>query len=146
MSSQRRIKLSPLLVSLALASSFGTLARRASAQRMPEAEKGPSVAWQAPLQAAPSDYVGWATCAGCHRAEAQSFVKTSHAQAGEKLPTSPLAPTPGISPSAAAGKKIYDDMMCAGCHSIGGRGATSGGALDDVGHFGNLHAKGPDEK
>jgi predicted CXXCH cytochrome family protein len=32
-----------------------------------------------------------------------------------------------------AGKKIYDDMMCAGCHAIGGQGGTAGGALDDVG-------------
>jgi predicted CXXCH cytochrome family protein len=38
-----------------------------------------------------------------------------------------------MSPSAAAGKKIYDDMMCAGCHAIGGQGGTGGGALDDVG-------------
>jgi hypothetical protein len=104
------------------------------------------VAWQAPVQGKPNDYVVWERCAGCHRAEDQAFVKTSHAHAGEKLPTSPSAVTPGISPSAAAGQKIYDDMMWAGCHSIGGQGGTGGGALDDVGHFGNLHAKGPDEK
>jgi predicted CXXCH cytochrome family protein len=133
MSSQRRIKLSPLLVSLALASSFVTLTKQASAQRMPEAAKGPSVAWQPALQGKPSDYAGWETCAGCHRAEAQSFVKTPHAHAGERLPTSPFAPTPGISSSAVAGKKIYDDMMCAGCHTIGGQGGSTGPALDDVG-------------
>jgi predicted CXXCH cytochrome family protein len=133
MSSQGRIKLSPLLVSLALASSLGTLAGQAFAQKMPEAAKGPSVAWQAPLQGKPSDYAGWETCAGCHRAIAQTFVKTPHARASRTLPTPSFAPTPGISGSAAAGKKIYDDMMCAGCHTIGGQGGTAGGALDDVG-------------
>jgi len=112
---------------------IGMLTGLSLAQRMPEAAKGPSVAWRAHLEGKPSDYVGWETCAGCHRAEAQSFAKTPHARAGEKPSTSPLAPTPGISPSAAAGKKIYDDMMCVGCHSIAGQGGTSGGALDDVG-------------
>jgi len=133
MSSLPTIKLNSLLVCLALASSIATLARQVFAQRMPEAAKGPSVAWQPSLQGKPSDYVGWETCAGCHRAEAQSFVKTPHAHFGEKLPTSPFVPTPGLPPSAAAGKKIYDDMMCAGCHVIGGQGGTSGPALDDVG-------------
>ncbi len=133
MSSEPRIKLSPLFVCLALASSFSTLAEQAFAQRMPEAAKGPSVAWQAPLQGMPNDYAGWETCAGCHRTEAQSFVKTPHAQTGQKPPTSPLVPAPGISSSAVAGKKIYDDMMCAGCHTIGGQGGTSGGELNDVG-------------
>ena len=106
MSSQRRSKLRPLLVSLPLVFSLGALAGQALAQRMPEAAKGPSVAWRASAQGKPSDYVGWETCAGCHRAQAQVFVKTPHALASEKLPTSPPAPTPGISPSAAAGKKI----------------------------------------
>jgi predicted CXXCH cytochrome family protein len=133
MSSQGSFKLSPLLVCLALASSCGTLAEQGFAQRMPEAAKGPSVAWQAPLEGKPGDYAGWETCAGCHRAEARSFVRTPHAHFGEKLPTSPFVSTTALSPSAAAGKKIYDDMMCAGCHSIGGQGGTSGGALDDIG-------------
>jgi predicted CXXCH cytochrome family protein len=120
-------------MSLALASSFGALGSQAFGQRMPEAARGPSVAWQPSVQGKPSDYVGWETCAGCHRAEAQAFLKTPHAHAGEKPPTSPSVPTPGISSSAAAGKKVYDDMMCAGCHSISGQGGTGGGALDDVG-------------
>ena len=47
MSSQRRSKLRPLLVSLPLVFSIGTLAGQAFAQRMPEAAKGPSVAWRA---------------------------------------------------------------------------------------------------
>jgi predicted CXXCH cytochrome family protein len=117
---------------LTLVFSLGALAGRAFAQKMPEAPKGPSVAWRAPAQGKPSDYVGWETCAGCHRAQARAFVMTPHAHLGEKLPTSPSAPTPGISPSAAAGKKIYDDMMCAGCHQIAGQGGTSALALDDV--------------
>ena len=71
MSSLRRIKLSPLLVSSALVFCFGAEAGQAFAQRMPEAAKGPSVAWHAPVQGNPGDYVGWETCAGCHRAEAQ---------------------------------------------------------------------------
>jgi predicted CXXCH cytochrome family protein len=120
MSSQGRIKLSPLLVCLALASLFGALADQAFAQRMPEAAKGPSVAWQAPLRGKPSDYAGWETCAGCHRAEAQAFVKTPHTRASERMPASPLAPTPGIPASAAAGKKIYDNMSgCEACHGSG---------------------------
>ena len=133
MSSHPRIKVSRLLVSMTLASSFVTLAGEAFAQRMPLAAKGPSVAWQPALQGNPGDYVGWETCAGCHRAQAQSFVKTPHAHFGGELLTSPSVSTTGISLSAAAGKKIYDDMMCAGCHLIGGQGGTSGGALDDVG-------------
>ena len=46
MSSQRRSKLRPLLVSLPLVFSFGALAGQVFAQKMPEAAKGPSVAWQ----------------------------------------------------------------------------------------------------
>jgi predicted CXXCH cytochrome family protein len=38
-----------------------------------------------------------------------------------------------MSPSALAGKKIYDDMMCAGCHVIGGQGGDAAPPLDDVG-------------
>jgi predicted CXXCH cytochrome family protein len=78
------------------------------------------------------DYVGWQTCAGCHRAEAQSFVRTPHAPS-EGLPTSPTTSSTSLSPSAAAGKKIYDDMVCAGCHTLGGQGGEGGGALDNVG-------------
>ena len=65
MSSQRRRKLGPLLVSLALVYSFGALVGQALAQRMPEAAKGPSVAWRTPAQGNPGDYVGWESCAGC---------------------------------------------------------------------------------
>jgi predicted CXXCH cytochrome family protein len=99
---------------------------------MPDAAHGPSVAAQAPMVGKPSDYAGWETCAGCHRAEAQAFAKTLHAP-GEALPTSPPIPTAGISASATAGKKIFDDMVCMGCHTLGGQGGEGGGALDDVG-------------
>ena len=123
MSSQRRSKLGPVLASLPLAFSFGTLAGQAFAQRMPEAAKGPSVAWRASTQAKPSDYVGWEVCAGCHRAQARVFVKTPHALAGEKLPTSPSTPAARISPSAAAGKKIYDDRCARAAIRLAARAA-----------------------
>ena len=133
MNSQTNSKLRPLLVFLGLMFAIGTPMGGTFAQRMPEAVHGPSVASQAPLIGKAGDYAGWQTCAGCHRAEAQAFAKTPHAPAGGVLPASPATPTPGISPSAATGKKIYDDMMCAGCHTIGGQGGEGGGALDDVG-------------
>jgi predicted CXXCH cytochrome family protein len=109
------------------------VSRQTLAQRMPEPRGGPSVASQSAVLGKPGDYVGWETCAGCHRAEAQSFMKTVHAPAGGGLPTAPTAFGPSLSPSAAAGKKIYDDMVCAGCHKIGGQGGEGGPALDDVG-------------
>ena len=133
MNVQFKSKLPFLLMFLALVLAFGGLATQAFAQRMPEAAHGPSVASQAPLLGKPGDYVGWQTCAGCHRAEAQAFAKTPHAPEGEGLPVSPPAPTNALSPSAAAGKKLYDDMMCAGCHKIGGQGGEGGPPLDDVG-------------
>ena len=133
MNPQPKRKLQPLLVFLALLFGLGTLTEQTFAQRMPEAAYGPSVASHASIVGKPGDYAGWETCAGCHRAEAQAFAKTPHAPAGGALPTSPATPAPGISPSAAAGKKIYDDMMCAGCHTLGGQGGEGGGALDDVG-------------
>jgi predicted CXXCH cytochrome family protein len=117
---------------VALIFALGALAGQTLAQRMPEAANGPSVASHAPLVGKPGDYAGWQTCAGCHRAEALAFAKTPHAPA-EGLPTSPATPPAGMSPSAVAGKKIYDDMMCAGCHTMGGQGGAGGGALDDVG-------------
>ena len=133
MNAQPKRKLPPLPAFLLLLFALGMTVSLAFAQRMPEAARGPSVASQAPLVGKPGDYAGWETCAGCHRAEAQAYAKTPHAPAGEPLPTSPATPTPGLSPSAAAGKKIYDDMVCAGCHKIGGQGGEGGGALDDVG-------------
>jgi len=131
MSFQPRSKLPPQLVYLAAIFSLCASSKPASGQRMPAAAHGPSVAVQAPLVGKPGDYVGWQTCAGCHRAEAQSFAKTVHAPVGEGLPASP--PAAGLSPSAADGKKLYDDMMCAGCHTLGGQGGAGGPALDDVG-------------
>jgi predicted CXXCH cytochrome family protein len=132
MNSQSKSKLRPLLIFLGLMFALGALTGQICAQRMPDAARGPSVAAQAPLVGKPSDYAGWETCAGCHRAEAQAFAKTPHAP-GEALPTSPAAPAAGMSASAAAGKKIFDDMVCMGCHTLGGQGGEGGGALDDVG-------------
>ena len=121
-------KLQPRLILPGLLIAIIGLTGTTLAQRMPEAARGPSVASQAPFVGKPSDYAGWETCAGCHRAEAQAFAKTPHAPAGEALPTSPAAPASELSPSAAAGKKIYDDMMCAGCHTIGGQGGRGRGS------------------
>jgi predicted CXXCH cytochrome family protein len=103
------------------------------AQKLPQAREGPSVAAHAPLRASPRDYVGSERCAGCHRAEAQEFFKTAHAQIGEAPP--PVAAPPGKpeSPSVAEGRKIYNNMMCSACHKIGGQGGEGGPALDDVG-------------
>ncbi len=103
------------------------------AQRRPAAVTGPSVAWKAPQEGKASDYVGSQTCAGCHRVEAQQFLKTPHAQAGEAPATAAPAPGKAESPSVAAGRKIYNDMMCSACHQIGGQGGTSALALDDIG-------------
>ena len=127
MNAQPKRKLSPVPAFLLLSFALGLTVSPSFAQRMPEAARGPSVASQAPLVGKPGDYAGWETCAGCHRAEAEAFAKTPHAPSGEPLPASPSTPTPGLSPSALAGKKIYDDMICAGCHEIGGQGAEGAG-------------------
>ena len=94
MNSQPKSKLRPWLGFLALTFTLGTLTGQTFAQRMPEAAYGPSVASHPAMVGKPGDYVGWQTCAGCHRAEAQAFAKTPHAPAGEALPTSSPAPTP----------------------------------------------------
>ncbi len=103
------------------------------AQRRPATEKAPSVAWKAPKEANPSDYVGAETCAGCHRDIAKQFFKTVHAEEGKGMQATTAAPGKAESPSVAAGRKIYGDMMCAGCHQIGGNGGTSGPALGNIG-------------
>jgi predicted CXXCH cytochrome family protein len=104
------------------------------AQRQPAPPKGPSVAWKPPVETNPNDYVGPQVCAGCHRAEARQFFKSPH---GEQEGAEAVQPTPAAgaaeSPSVAAGRKLYNDMMCAGCHQIGGKGGTAGPALGDVG-------------
>src|ERR1035441_275726 len=133
MNAHPKSKLPPVPAFLLLLFALGITASPPLAQRMPEAARGPSVASHAPLAGKPGDYAGWETCAGCHRAEAQAYAKTPHAPAGEPLPTSPASHTPGLSPSEVEGKKIYDDMVCGGCHKIGGQGGEGGGALDDVG-------------
>jgi predicted CXXCH cytochrome family protein len=80
MSSQRRIRFGPLLISLALVFSLGLLAGEAFAQKMPEAAKGPSVTWQFKAESNPGDYVGADRCKLCHDAEATQFEKTVHAK------------------------------------------------------------------
>jgi predicted CXXCH cytochrome family protein len=103
------------------------------AQRQPAPTKGPSVAWKAPVQTNPNDYVGPQVCSGCHRGEARQFFKSPHGEQGQEVEATPAAPGAAESPSVAAGRKLYNDMMCAGCHQIGGKGGTVGPALDDVG-------------
>ena len=127
-------KLQPLLIILGLLFAYGAAMGRTFAQRMPESAGGPSVSSHSPFVGKPGDYAGWETCAGCHRAEAESYAKTIHAPEGEGLPTSPPTPAPAVlSESEASGKKLFDKMVCSGCHSIGGQGGHSGPALDDVG-------------
>lgn len=105
------------------------------AQRRPAPQKGPSVAWKAPVEANPNDYVGPQVCAGCHRAEARQFFKSPHGEQEQGGAVEPTAAPAGAaeSPSIEAGRKLYNDMMCAGCHQIGGKGGTVGPALDEVG-------------
>ena len=103
------------------------------AQRQPAPPKGPSVAWKAPVQTNPNDYVGPQVCSGCHRAEARQFFKSPHGEQGGAVEATPAAAGAAESPSVASGRKLYNDMMCAGCHQIGGKGGTVGPALDDVG-------------
>ena len=54
------------------------------AQRRPAPAKGPSVAWKAPTEGQPSDYVGEETCTACHSAEADQFKKSAHADIAPK--------------------------------------------------------------
>lgn len=126
-------KLQPRLILPGLLIAIIGLTGTTLAQRMPESARGASVASQAHFVGKQSDYAGWETCAGCHRAEAESYAKTPHAPEGEPLPASPPETASNLSPSALTGKKIYDDMMCAGCHTIGGQGGKGGGELGDVG-------------
>ncbi len=69
------------------------------AQRRPAPTKGPSVAWKAPTEGKTSDYVGEATCAICHQAEAAQFKLSAHAD---------IAP-----------KGAKEGVACEGCHGPG---------------------------
>jgi predicted CXXCH cytochrome family protein len=103
------------------------------AQRQPAPPKGPSVTWKAPVETNPNNYVGPQVCAGCHRDEARQYFKSPHGEEGGAVEATPTSSGPAMSPSVAAGWKLYNDMMCAGCHQIGGKGGTVGPALGDVG-------------
>jgi len=83
------------------------------AQRLPEANKGPSVALRAPEQGKSTDYVGWETCAGCHSAQAAAFAKTPHAHLGNMAPT---AKSSGMAASAPAHAAVTG---CETCHGPG---------------------------
>ena len=66
--------------------------------------------------------------------------ETAKVMAFLKLETSPPLPARGeesmgakaLSP-VAAGKKLFEDLNCLACHSIGGKGGQVGPSLDEVG-------------
>ena len=64
---------------LILLSWSGLFAPTILAQKQPAAAQSPSIAWRAPSDANPADYVGVETCSACHQEEAQQFEKTVHA-------------------------------------------------------------------
>ncbi len=107
-----------------------TLGVPALAQRQPDSATPPSLTWKGPQGGQLQDYVGARTCGECHRIEDEEFFKTLHARVSQ---VSPPARARGESSAVAAGRKIYDKMMCAGCHAIGGKGGTVGPKLDDAG-------------
>lgn len=82
----------------------------AFAQKQPAAAQSPSVAWKAPGNAKPEDYVGVETCSACHQDEAQQFSKTVHAKA---YPEKAKFGT-GCEACHGPGKAHADAMMAAG--------------------------------
>jgi predicted CXXCH cytochrome family protein len=64
---------------LAGAICFASLAKVAFAQKQPESQTGPSVAWQPLARGNPDDYTGPDRCRSCHKAEFTEFAKTHHA-------------------------------------------------------------------
>jgi len=103
------------------------------AQRQPAPAKGPSVAWKAPVEANPNDYVGRRPALAATVRRPGSFSRSPHGEEGGEVEATPASSGAAESPSVAAGRKLYNDMMCAGCHQIGGKGGTAGPALGDVG-------------
>ena len=77
----RKLRIWTWLVSPAV---IFTLAHNlALAQKQPASNEPSSVAWKAPTEGKPADYVGTETCAasGCHVQLAKQFAKTVHARA-----------------------------------------------------------------
>jgi len=78
---------------------FGWAARPASAQKIPVATAGPSLAWKLAPQPASESYVGAERCQSCHKAEATEFGKTAHAEIKDE--------------------KAHKAMDCETCHGPG---------------------------
>ena len=57
----------------------------AAAQKQPAAHQPSSVAWKAPAEANPDQYVGGELCAGCHADQARQFGRTVHATPGVEV-------------------------------------------------------------
>jgi predicted CXXCH cytochrome family protein len=92
---------------LALFAVLGTTL--ALAQKRPAATEPPSVAWKAPPEGKPGDYVGREVCAGCHPSEDKQFAKTVHAEVG------PAGATYGTGCEACHGPgKAHADAMAEG--------------------------------
>ncbi len=66
----------PLAVILVAMGMFGWAATSASAQKMPEAKAGPSVASKLDPEPASADYVGARRCRSCHKEQEGSFNNT----------------------------------------------------------------------
>lgn len=70
-----------LMRSVAATAFLILLANPSSAQKMPNASQGPSVAGQPPeFSAAPSEFAGTDTCRSCHKEEVIEFQKTAHSK------------------------------------------------------------------
>ena len=77
----RKLRMWTWLVSPAVI--FSLAHHLALAQKQPASNEPSSVAWKAPSEGKPADYVGTETCAasGCHVQLAKQFAKTVHARA-----------------------------------------------------------------
>ena len=141
---------------LGLLALFAVLgATLALAQKRPAATEPPSVAWKAPPEGKPADYVGRDTCAGCHPDEDKQFAKTVHAEVAPagatygagceschgpgKAHADAMAEAAGDSAKTAAAKKLIfsfngnpkeNSERCLTCH-------VSGKPQDFFGH--SLH-------
>jgi mono/diheme cytochrome c family protein len=58
--------------------------------------------------------------------------QSSSAKAPPKKSTTKTAPSKNNTAAITAGKKVYDANACAGCHSIGGKGGSTGPDLTKV--------------
>ena len=89
---------------------LGWAATCASAQKMPSATAGPSVAWKLAPHPASEGYVGAQRCRSCHKAEVTEFGKTAHAEIKDE--------------------KAHTAMDCETCH---GPGKAHADAMEEAG-------------